>query len=418
MREHLFEIMHAALDRVATRPAVIRNLPNKPKGKCVIIGAGKASAEMAAAVEEHWPDVNLSGVVATRYGHGAPTQRVRIIEAGHPVPDENSILASEQMLRMLEDVTEEDLVLALISGGGSACLSAPIEGVSLSDLQTLTKALLGSGAPISEMNVIRQSISRIKGGKLGAETIPATLVTLVISDVPGDKLELVASGPTIPPNNATHLAEPSEKIRQYVPELSSHLLAALQSSAAESVKANPNSEHFMIASNAEALEAAATKARELGYQPVVLGDALEGESSDLGCVFATLARTAQKPEFERTRPLALISGGETTVTLTNGDAVGKGGRNQEFLLAFAHHLGPTDNIWALSIDTDGFDGFVDAAGAVFTPNTLKRAEAHNLCAADHLERHDSYSFFQELGDLIKIGATQTNVNDFRVILVQ
>lgn len=418
MREHLFEIMRCALERVATEAVIVRNLPNKPKGRCIIIGAGKASAEMAAAVEKQWSDVDISGVVATRYGHGAETKKVRVIEAGHPIPDEQSVLAAEAMFEIIKDVTEQDLVLALISGGGSACLASPITGVSLEDLQRITDELLRSGAPINEMNIIRQAFSRIKGGKLGAAIASAELLSLIISDVPGDQLDLVASGPTVLPCQHKSSREALDLLDKHNIHVSEHLKRALSKSQDQQLKPNPNARHIMIASNAEALRAAGNTAERLGYKPIILGDAIEGESAVLGSIMADLTTAVAKFETGFEPPVALISGGETSVTLRGSGDFGKGGRNQEFMLSFANSIQQPKDVWALSIDTDGYDGYDDAAGAVFEPDTVKRAEKLNLSMEDYLERHDSYSFFEQLGDLIKIGATQTNVNDLRVILIR
>lgn len=372
---------------------------------------------MAAAVEECWPDVEMSGIVATRYGHSVPTKKIRVIEAGHPIPDEQSIAAANEVFAAVEHVTEQDLVLALISGGGSACLAAPVDGLSLKDLQNINEALLQSGAPIGEMNLVRQAISRIKGGKLGTIIAPAKLVTLIVSDVPGDHLDLVASGPTVSPSTSEPTNTAIQVAERYLPNFVPIIREAIERDILHERPHEANAEHVMIASNAEALRAAAEMADSLGYQPMILGDALEGESAELGKSMAELVGSQRKAKSASDRPVALISGGETTVTLNGERPYGKGGRNQEFVLSLATHLESLDGVWAISIDTDGYDGFVDAAGAITTPDTLKRAQHLGLSPPDFLERHDSYSFFEKLDDLVKIGATQTNVNDLRVVLI-
>lgn len=416
MREHLKLIMDAALARVSTRKAVQRHLPRKPKGRCVVVGAGKAGAAMAAAVEEAWPDVALSGVVSVRYGHGAPTKAIRIIEAGHPVPDEMSLQAAREMFAALSDLTNDDLVLALVSGGGSASLAMPVEGVSLAEKQALTKRLLACGATIKEINTVRQALSRVKGGQLAAAAVPAQLVSLIISDIPGDDLSLVASGPTVPPAAGT--SDPLSVIDAYQIEISETLRNTLKSSTSRLASNNTKAETIMIASNSHALLAAGDAARALGYQPLILGDALECESSELGKVLAALADSARSMGAPASPPLAIISGGETTVTLGPDGLDGKGGRNQEVMLSLAAHLRDPRNVWAFSIDTDGYDGFVDAAGAVVTPSTVERATAASMHALNFLRRHDSYTYFEALGDLVRIGPTLTNVNDLRVVLVR
>lgn len=415
MLQHLETILDAALAKVSTHSAVQRNLPPKPQGRCIVIGAGKASAAMAAAVEEAWPDVPLTGVVATRHGHSVPTKHVRIVEAGHPVPDEASVYAAEEMLRALEDLTSDDLVLALISGGGSATLALPVDGLSLDGKQRITKMLLRAGAKISEINTVRQALSRIKGGRLAAATRPARLVSLIISDVPGDDLGLVASGPTIVPRPSAESA--TDILERYKIPIAPELHGQLDAARTPAQVGNPRSENIMIASNSEALRAAALAARDLGYAPLVLGDAIECESSELGKLLAAMVYSARSMHAPSPPPLAIISGGETTVTLNGSGTHGEGGRNQEVMLSFAAHVRQPENVWAFAVDTDGVDGFVDAAGARFTPDTLARSSALGLDPAKFLAQHDSFGFFDALGDLVRTGPTLTNVNDLRVVLV-
>jgi glycerate 2-kinase len=415
MRAQLKLIMDAALARVSIRQAVLNHLPEPPHGRCIVIGAGKASAAMAAAVEEAWPDVDLSGIVSTRYGHSVQTQKIRVIEAGHPVPDEASLRAAQEMLTILQDLREDDLVLALISGGGSATLALPIEGLTLKAKQDITQQLLRCGATIGEINTVRRALSRVKGGQLAAATRPARLVSLIVSDIPGDDLSLVASGPTIAPCTVDTLAVSILDSYQiaFPPELRSRL----NLNQPHRLTGNPSSEAILISSNSQALHAAECAASELGYTTLVLGDAIECESTELGKLLAAMADASRTMKAPARPPLAIISGGETTVTLINTAKPGKGGRNQETMLSLSMHLRNPDNVWAFAIDTDGYDGFVDAAGAIVTPDTLRRGSALNLDAARHLKRHDSYSYFDALGDLVRTGATHTNVNDLRVVLI-
>jgi len=411
MREHLIEIMNAALAKVKTADAVKRHLPEKPVGKCIIIGAGKASAEMAAAVEDAWSDVTLIGLVSTRYGHAVPTKRIQVLEAGHPIPDENSLKAGEEILRLLDGLSEDDLVLALISGGGSATLEVPIEGLTLEGLQIVTKHLLGSGASISEINTVRQSLSQIKGGKLAAAAYPAKLVSLVISDVPGDDLSLVASGPTIAPTPFDESASAIlKRLGIHVPN------AAARDTEPKNVPDEYGSA-IAIASNGTALRAAEESAIALGYQTTNLGDDLQGESAELGKRTADMAAALLSETNKQSTAHTIISGGETTVTLSNEIEAGSGGPNQEFLLSFASHIDCSRGVWGLAIDTDGYDGFVDAAGAIFTPDTNSRAQSLGMDPAQYLSSHDSFTFFEALGDVVHTGPTQTNVNDLRIIII-
>lgn len=395
----------AAVDTARPEPAVRAHLPDKPRGRCVVVGAGKASAAMAAALDAAWPEVALSGVVSTRHGHGVPAGRVRVIEAGHPVPDANSVTAAQAMLAAVAGLTADDLVIALVSGGGSACLALPAPGLTLADKQAMTRALLLSGAPIGEMNVVRRHASAIKNGRLAAAAAPARVVTLVISDVPGDDLAAVASGPTLADGST-----PAEALaiiaRRGVP-VPGAFRAWLGGAAAVD---HGDGEAVLIASAAMALAAAADHARKLGVEPVMLGDDLEGESRVVGAEMAALALAGPR------RPRVLLSGGETSVTVGAAGA-GKGGRNTEFLLAFALAAQDAPGLWALAGDSDGIDGTEDAAGAIVGPDLLARARAAGCDPVAMLQGHDSYSLFAATGDLVITGPTLTNVNDIRAILV-
>lgn len=411
----LFDTAVASADPLRCVPAA---LPEPPRGRTVVVGAGKAAAAMAQAVEANWQGdpARLSGVVVTRYGHGAPTKTIRVLEASHPVPDAAGEAGAQALLAAVRGLTADDLVLCLISGGGSALLPAPLPGLALADKQRITKALLACGAPIDEINCVRKHLSAIKGGRLAAACAPARVVTLTISDVPGDDPSAIASGPTVP--DPTTAADALGLLQRYRIELSPALRGALESPAAETPK--PGDRRFaghetrVIASNQLALEAAAEAARGLGLTPFILGDAIEGESRDVARVHAAIARQIASRHQPIAPPCVLLSGGETTVTL-KGD--GRGGRNAEFNLALAIALKGTAGIWSLAADSDGIDGSEDNAGAFVTPSTLHRArEARRIAIAD-LDRNDAYGFFAALGDLLVTGPTRTNVNDFRAILI-
>ncbi|HNP65094.1 MAG TPA: glycerate kinase [Woeseiaceae bacterium] len=412
-RDALRRIFDAAVESAAPAKLIPQYLPDKPAGRCVVVGAGKASAAMAAALDAAWPDVDISGVVSTRYGHAVDAGRIVIIEAGHPVPDANSEQAAKRIFDAVRNLSPDDLVIALISGGGSATMALPIESLSLADKQDITRQLLASGANIGEMNAVRKHLSRIKGGKLAAAIRPARLCTLLISDVPGDDPASVASGPTLPcvssPSDALAIID---RYNIRVPEtLRRHLVGSDGPTADTGA-----GEHRIIASPSMALTAAAQMAGELGLAPAILGDAIEGESRELGCSMASMALSMRSPVVPSEAPVVLLSGGETTVTIGAGGA-GRGGRNTEFLLSLAIALDGERGIWALAGDSDGIDGTDDAAGAIITPDTLSRAAAAGLNAGDFLQRHDSYSFFDVIGDLVVTGPTLTNVNDIRLVLV-
>jgi hydroxypyruvate reductase len=407
----LFDAALAAADpRVVLPPA----LPPKPRGRCVVVGAGKSAALMAQVVDQAWPDVALTGIVATRYGHAVPAGRVTVLEAGHPVPDENSAEAARRNLAAVRGLGPNDLVLALISGGGSALLALPAPGLTLSDKRGITQRLLHSGASIAEMNVVRRRLSAIKGGSLAASAGAAPVFTLAISDVPGDDPATIASGPTWPDPAATDEA-PAILARYGIP-----VPSALGPHVPR--QRRPQDSFQLIATPSISLRAAAAAARAEGLTAVILGDALEAESRELGRILAGVAQSCQRHGLPAAAPAVLLSGGETTVTI-GAEAPGRGGRNTELLLALALQLAAAPSpiespaITALACDTDGIDGTEDAAGAIVTPDTLARARALGLDPRQMLRGHDSYRLFEALGDLVVTGPTLTNVNDFRAIMV-
>ncbi|MEN4981336.1 glycerate kinase [Erwinia billingiae] len=409
----LHDIFQQAVDSARAGPVIPPNLPEKPRGRCVVIGAGKASAAMAAAVDAAWPDVDVSGVVVTRYGHTVPAGRIRIIEAAHPVSDAMSETAAMLIVETLRGLTPDDLVLALISGGGSALMALPAPGLTLSDKQKITRSLLHSGANIKEMNLVRRHLSAVKGGKLAALAQPARIVSLIISDVPGDNPADVASGPTVAdhsmPNDALQVLQ---RYDIAIPEAVRNLL----NQPANPVKNVANGEVRLIATPALALQQAAVAARNHGLTPLILGDAIEGESREVAVVMAGIARSVKQYGHPVSGPAVLLSGGETTVTVNNGQP-GKGGRNTEFLLSLACALQGENGIWAVAGDSDGIDGTEDAAGAMVFPDTLTRGKMSGLNAVNYLDGHDSYSYFHALDDLLITGPTLTNVNDIRAILI-
>lgn len=411
--EILQNIFQRAVDSARPGPVIPPALPEKPKGRCVVIGAGKASAAMAAAVDAAWPDVDVSGVVVTRYGHAVPAGRIRILEAAHPVSDAMSEIAAMLMVESLRGLTPDDLVLALISGGGSALMALPAPGLTLADKQAITRALLHSGANIREMNLVRRHLSAVKGGKLALLAQPARLVSLIISDVPGDNPTDVASGPTVADNSTP--GDALKVLERYgipVAEPVRYVLTHPQQGQPQPGDA----ETKLIATPALALAAAAAAVRQYGLTPLILGDAIEGESRQVAVVMAGIARSVKQYGHPVKGPAVLLSGGETTVTVTNGRA-GKGGRNTEFLLSLACALQGEAGIWAIAGDTDGIDGTEDAAGAMISPDTLTLGKLNGLNAAMYLDEHDSYSYFHSIGDLVITGPTLTNVNDIRAILI-
>ena len=413
-RAALRRMFDAAVASADPRKAIASHLPDKPKGRCIVVGAGKASAAMAAGLDAAWRDVDLSGLIVTRYGYGAAAGRIEVMEAAHPVPDANSALAATRMLEAVRGLGADDLVIALVSGGGSALMTAPAGAMTLADKQAVNRALLASGATISEMNVVRKHLSAIKGGRLAAAASPARVVTLVISDIPGDDPAAIASGPTLP--DPSTRAEAREIVARYGLDLPSAARAVLDGDAETPKPGAFPVDIRMIASPSIALRAAADVARADGLHPLILGDALEGEAREAGTLMAGIARSVAAHGLPVAAPALLLSGGETTVTIGKGPA-GRGGRNTEFLLALAVALQGAPDIWAIAGDTDGIDGTEDAAGALVAPDTLARGVAAGLQPRQFLVAHDSYSYFDALGDLIKTGPTMTNVNDIRAILI-
>jgi glycerate 2-kinase len=413
-RALLRRMFDAALASCDPAICVPRHLPAPPKGRTVVVGAGKAAGAMARAVEQHWPRP-LSGLVVTRYGHGVPCERIEVVEASHPVPDAAGQRAAERILAAVQGLGPDDLVLCLISGGGSALLALAAPGLTLADKQQVNKALLRSGAAIGEMNCVRKHLSAIKGGRLAAAAAPARIVSLLISDVPGDDPSVIASGPTVA--DPTTFAEARAVFAKYGIEPSPAVAARLASDDETPKPGDPRlarSEVVLIARPQDALEAAASVARGAGYQPVILGESLEGEARDVALVHAGIARQIVKHGQPAPAPAALISGGETTVTVRGS---GRGGRNAEFLLALTVALDGHPRIHAIAGDTDGIDGTEDNAGALAGPDSLARARAAGLDGKAMLANNDGYSFFAALGDLVVTGPTRTNVNDFRAILV-
>jgi hydroxypyruvate reductase len=399
-------LFDAAVAAVAPARVVPPHLPPPPKGRTIVLGAGKAAAAMARAVEESWAGA-LEGFVVTATGHGVPCTRIAVVEAAHPMPDADGMAAARRALDLVLGLGPDDLVLALISGGGSALLPLPAPGLTLADKRAVTAALLRSGATIAEINTVRKHLSAIKGGRLAAAAAPARVVTLVISDVPGDHPATVASGPTLPdPSTFAEARAVLDKYRVDVPDaVRRHLAAA----ADETPKRLDNAEAVVIARAADALAAAAAHARTLGIEPTGLGDALEGEALALGMAHAKLAR-------EGRGPCVLLSGGETGVTIAKG-AAGRGGRNTEYLLGLGLALAGAKGIFALAADTDGIDGEAGAAGAILRPGSLVAARTLGLDPREIAAGHDSARLFATLGDLVVTGPTRTNVNDFRAILI-
>jgi glycerate 2-kinase len=415
-RAALRTLFDAAVAAADPRKVLAAHLPPKPRGRCMIVGCGKSAAVMAAAVEDAWPDVRLEGTVVTPYGHDVPTRRIEVIEASHPVPDANSERGAHRLMERVRGLGSEDLVLALISGGGSALCAAPAAGLTLADKQAINRALLASGANISEMNCVRKHLSAIKGGRLAAAAQPARVVTLAISDVPGDDPAVIASGPTVP--DPTTFAEARAIIARYGIKPSPAVAARLEQATDETPGPGelPNNEFHLIATPIMALMHMAETARTQELAPLVLGDALQGESRGMGNILAGIAHSIRTHGQPLAPPAVMLSGGETTVTLGDGPA-GHGGRNTEFLLALAVALSGAANIWAIAGDTDGIDGMDDLAGAIVAPDTLARARALGLDPRAMLSGHDSHTLFDKIGDAIRTGPTLTNVNDVRAVLI-
>ena len=423
MLDDPFQLLRSMFDAAvaAALPASVigAHLPPAPLGRAVVVGAGKASAAMAKAVEDAWPGP-LEGLVVTRYGHAVPCERIEIVEADHPVPDEAGSEAAERILWLVQRLGPDDLVIALISGGGSSLLSLPAPGLTLSDKQAVNRALLLSGAHIGEMNCVRKHLSAIKGGRLAAAAFPAPIVTLLISDVPGDDPGTIASGPTVP--DPTTYAEARTVLAKYgirEPEaVLRHLERGIAGGEAETPKPGDprlvRARAVTIATPQMSLEAAAAVARAAGVAPVILGNGIEGEAREVGRVMAGIARQVALHGQPVPVPCVLLSGGETTVTVHGN---GRGGRNVEFLLSLAVELDRLAGVFALAADTDGIDGAEEVAGAIVTPDTVSRAEARGIRAKASLADNDGHGFFEALGDQVVTGPTLTNVNDFRAVLV-
>ncbi|GGX84304.1 hydroxypyruvate reductase [Litchfieldella qijiaojingensis] len=415
-RQWLMRLAQTAVAAVHPDTLLPDRLPEPPLGRTVVVGAGKAAAAMARALETAWqrhhPEAELSGLVVTRYGHGADCRRIEVLEASHPMPDELGEQAARRMLKAVQDLGQDDLVIALISGGGSALMTLPADGLTLHQKQALNKALLRCGAPIREINTVRRHLSAIKGGRLAASAHPARVVTYLISDVPGDEPSLIASGPTLP-DDSTPAGALSilERYGIEIPDSVRRHLMADGSAPRRDDAGFARDEAVVLARARDALEAARERAEHAGLDVRMLGDDLEGEARDLGRAQARMVLTVQG---ESERPLLILSGGETSVTV-RGD--GRGGRNVEYLLGLFETLKGAEGIYALAIDTDGIDGSEDNAGALIGPACWTRARSARLSALDYLARNDAYSFFAELDDLIVTGPTRTNVNDFRAILV-
>lgn len=403
--------------RTAADPAICvkPHLPPPPKGKTIVVGAGKAAASMARAVEQAWPG-DLEGLVLTRYGHGMPCERIRVMEGAHPVPDTAGEKAAGLILGKVQGLSADDLVLCLISGGGSALMALPAKGLTLADKQAVNQALLKSGANIAEMNCVRKHLSAIKGGRLAAAAAPAQVISLLISDVPGDDPAVIASGPTVP--DPTSFADARAVLEKYgitpPPAVAKHLEQGADETPKPGDAVFRNTKTIMVATPQMALEAAAKVARAAGVMPVILGDAIEGEAREVAQVMAGITRQVRRHGQPDKAPCVLLSGGETTVTLRGQ---GRGGRNVEFLTALAVALDGAPDIHALAADTDGIDGSEDNAGAYLSPDSIARAAAKGVSAKACLASNDGYGFFQAAGGLIVTGPTLTNVNDFRAIVI-
>lgn len=415
-RALLKAMFDAAIAAALPDKSLAAHLPPPPKGRTIVVGCGKAAASMAKAVEDHW-NGDLSGLVVTRYGHNVPTRRIEVVEAAHPVPDAAGRAAAERILKMVQGLSADDLVIFLASGGGSALLSLPAQGLTLEDKQAINKALLRSGANITEMNCVRKHLSAVKGGRLASACAPAQVVTLAISDIPGDDPAVIASGPTVA--DATTFGDALAILAKYGIDQPAAVVDHLQAGREETPKPGDprlaRTRLRMIATPQMSLESAAQVARAAGIHPVILGDAIEGEAREVAVVHAGIARQVRRHGQPGRAPCVLLSGGETTVTVRGK---GRGGRNAEFLLALAVNLNAEAGMCALAGDTDGVDGTEDNAGAILTPDSLARGAARNLDAKRMLADNDGYSFFAGIGDLVVTGPTLTNVNDFRAILIQ
>ncbi len=416
-RQFLQALLQAAIDRAQPASELAQNLPSPPPGgRVIVVGAGKAAAAMAAAVEAAWPDVRMEGLVITRYGHGVPTRAIQVVEAGHPMPDSAGAEAAARVARLVQSAEAGDLVLFLASGGGSALLALPAAGITLDDKRAVNAALLRSGADIGEMNAVRKHLSALKGGRLAALAAPARVLTLAISDVPGDRPDVIASGPTVPDQST--LADARAVLKRYDIQPPDSVAARLATATAETPK--PGDPIFsatdfrLLATPQHSLEAAAETARTSGVTPLILSDRIEGEAREVGKALAGIAQQVAAHGQPAKAPVVLLSGGETTVTVRGS---GRGGRNAEFLLGLTIALNGHPGVHAIAADTDGIDGSEDNAGAIAGPDSLARMRTAGLDPAAMLADNDAYSAFAAAGDLIVTGPTRTNVNDFRAILV-
>ncbi|MEK1886509.1 MAG: glycerate kinase [Phyllobacterium sp.] len=415
-KEFFIKLFRAAVDAADPERTIAAHLPPKPKGRTIVIGAGKGSAQMASAFEKVW-DGPLEGVVVTRYGFGAPCKDIEIIEASHPVPDAAGLVASKRLLEIVSGLTADDLVVALISGGGSALLPSPPEGMTLDDEIAVNKVLLASGAPISAMNAVRKHLSTIKGGRLAAAAHPARVFSLIVSDIPGDNPAFVASGPTV--TDETTREDALRIVERYNLDLPEAALEHLNSEKADAPKPSDDifagNEHHVIASAAVSLEAAAKVARDMDVEAVILSDAIEGEAREVAHVHAAIAKQVLAKDQPFKKPVVILSGGETTVTVRGK---GKGGRNSEFLLSLAIDIDGADGISAFAADTDGIDGSEDNAGAFADSTTIARLLAKGRDASAYLNSNDAWTAFEATDDLFAPGPTGTNVNDLRALLIR
>ncbi len=405
----LREMFDAAVESAQPISCIAQHLPSPPKGKTIVIGAGKASAAMAQALEKHWQGP-LEGLVVTRYGYGAKCKHIEIIEAAHPVPDEAGKNAAVRILDRVSNLSEDDLVICLISGGGSSLMSMPAAGITFVEKQVVNQALLKCGATIQEMNCVRKHISLVKGGQLAAKAYPAKIHGLLLSDVPGDDPSAIASGPTV--GDSTTFQDALHIVKRYALKLPASVMAYLEKGENETPKPSDirlsNTQNTIIAAPQKSLEVAAAIAQKYGYTPMILGDSLEGESRDVALVHAGIAQQVVRHGQPIKPPCILLSGGETTVTVKGN---GRGGRNAEFALSLAVALSENKRVWAIACDTDGIDGTQDNAGAMVTPTTLSRGRDAGNKAIDFLDNNDGYSYFEDINDLVMTGPTMTNVNE-------
>ncbi len=412
--EFLNKLLRYAVDISGPESSLPPHLPEPPAGRTLVVAIGKAAASMASVFEENWPeDAPLTGIALTRYDHGLPCKRIEVVEASHPVPDDRGHAMTRKIMNDVAQLTADDLLVFLVSGGGSALMAMPADGISLDEKKKINKALLMSGAPIGEMNIVRKHLSAVKGGRLAVLAAPARVMTLAISDVPGDDPSTIASGPTVA--DASTRSDALAILAKYKIEVSKQLRNCLDSELTETPKADhpvfANCRYEIITCPADVLDAVASALKEQGISVANLGAQIEGEARDVAVGHARLALTKSSSAD------IILSGGETTVTVSDDSTPGKGGRNCEYLLALTIALDGAKGIYALAADTDGIDGSETNAGAVITPDTLARGSVLGMDAKDFLERHDSFAYFETLGDLVTTGPTRTNVNDFRVIWV-